>query len=318
MDKNYKVALIGAGYMGKEYYKVLRGMNISTVVLGRGEEKAKKFEEEFGEKVLTGDYIENLKQLEVLPQYAIVAVNIAALATVTEELIKLGISNILVEKPVAFDSATVNQLLEVQQKYQAKVYVAYNRHFFASVKRAREIIEEDGGVSSFSFEFTEWVQNFADVKRAEGEKEGWSIANSTHVIDLAFFLGGFPKEMSSYVAGGLDWHPSGTVFTGSGISETGALFSYQANWDAPGRWVVEIMTKKHRLYFKPMEELQIQVHGSVKVEMTEVDHSLEVDYKHGLYEMVDAFFNNPEDSRMLTLEQHAKHFPIYEKITGRN
>ena len=38
-------AIIGAGYMAKEYYKVLRAMGHSVLVLGRGEEKARAFEE---------------------------------------------------------------------------------------------------------------------------------------------------------------------------------------------------------------------------------------------------------------------------------
>ena len=37
------------------------------------------------------------------------------------------------------------------------------------------------------------------------------------------------------------------LVAGAGVTENGALFSYHANWEAPGRWSVEIMTKKRRL-----------------------------------------------------------------------
>lgn len=302
--------------MAKEYYRVLHAMGHSVLVLGRGEQKAKEFEEELGARVFTGDYRAVLKEQETMPEYAVAAVNIGGLCTVTQELMRLGIPNILVEKPVAYRWEDLVPLLQEQKKAGAKVYVAYNRRFFASVQEARKRIREDGGVTSFHFEFTEWAHKVDPVKRPEGEKEGWIFANSTHVMDLAFFLGGFPKEMKSYTAGGLDWHPGGSNYAGAGISERDALFSYQANWQAPGRWAVEVLTTKRRYYLKPMETLQIQELGSVKAEPAELAAPWEERYKPGLYEMVNAFLNHPQDDRLLTLEEHAGHFPVYEQIAG--
>lgn len=309
-------AIIGAGYMAKEYYKVLQGMERPVIVLGRGEQKAKQFEEELGVSVSTGDYRDALHAQETMPEYAIVAVNTGSLCAVTKELMRLGIRNILVEKPVAFCTGELEQLLEEQKRAEANIYVAYNRRFFASVEKARKMIEEDGGITSFHFEFTEWAHVVGATIRPQEEKEGWIFANSTHVMDLAFFLGGMPKEMNSYTAGALEWHPSGSNYAGAGIAESGALFTYQANWAAPGRWAVEALTAKHRYYLKPMETLQIQDIGSVKVEPVEIDDRPDKEYKPGLYEMTDAFLNHPQDERLLTLEEHVKHFPVYEKIAG--
>lgn len=315
MDRK-TIAIIGAGYMAKEYYKVLRDMECQTIVLGRGEQKAKQFEEEFGVKVYTGDYRKVLCRQPAMPEYAIVAVNVGALCSVTQELMQLGIRNILIEKPVAYATADLVKLLEVQKKTKVNIYVAYNRRFFASVTKAREMIRADGGVTSFQFEFTEWASVVGATKRPKGEKEGWIFANSTHVMDLAFFLGGFPTEMKSYTAGGLDWHPSGSKYAGAGISEKGALFSYQANWEAPGRWAVEVLTAKRRYYLKPMETLQVQNLGSVTVVPVELEDCQEKKYKPGLYCLTDAFLHHPQDERLLTLEQHTKHFSVYEQIAG--
>ena len=139
-------AIIGAGYMAKEYYKVLRAMGHSVLVLGRGEEKARAFEEEFGQKVFTGDYRAVLQEQETMPEYAVIAVNVGGLCTVTQELIRLGIPNILVEKPVAYRSWELAPLIQEQEQAGANVYVAYNRRFFASVQEAERRIREDGGV----------------------------------------------------------------------------------------------------------------------------------------------------------------------------
>ena len=54
----------------------------------------------------------------------------------------------------------------------------------------------------------------------------WFIQNSSHVVDLAFNLGGNPVEMKSFVSGGQSWHPKGTIFSGAGITDKNALFSY--------------------------------------------------------------------------------------------
>ena len=32
-----------------------------------------------------------------------------------------------------------------------------------------------------------------------------------HVVDLAFFLGGKPEEISTFISGSLDWHPSASA-----------------------------------------------------------------------------------------------------------
>lgn len=43
------------------------------------------------------------------------------------------------------------------------------------------------------------------------------------------------------------------IFVGCGIAENDIPFSYQGDWFSPGRWGVEIMTSKHSLIFRPME-----------------------------------------------------------------
>ena len=73
-----------------------------------------------------------------------------------------------------------------------------------------------------------------------------------------------------------------------------ALFSYHANWEAPGRWSVEILTPKHRLYFKPMETLQIQEIGSVAVNPVQIDDTLDKEFKPGLYLQVKSFLDGKQ------------------------
>lgn len=315
-----KILLVGPGNMGREYMKVLQHMNIEPIVIGRGEESALRFRNVYGVKVMTGDFSENLKNLKEIPQYAINSSSIEALVDTTTLLLETGVKNILVEKPAGIHEHELRKISELAKAKDANVYVAYNRRFYSSTQKALDIILEDGGVTSFSFEFTEWGNRIAESvsRRTTEYKEAWFLLNSTHVVDLAFFLGGEPIEMSSYVKGELDWHKSGCIYAGAGISDRGALFSYQANWDAPGRWAVEIMTKKHRLYLKPMEELYVQELNSVVVSKLELEDSLDKEFKPGLYRQVECFLSDKTESHLLSIDKQLQRFTYYNLIEKKH
>ena len=118
------------------------------------------------------------------------------------------------------------------------------------------MIADDGGVTSFNFEFTEWSHQIEKLDKPKGELEG-GMANSTHVVDLAFFLGGVPIEMNSYVKVALPWYSKAAAFAGAGISDKEVPFSYKANWMSAGRWSVEILTNENKYIFEPKEKQDI-------------------------------------------------------------
>ena len=184
---------------------------------------------------------------------------------------------------------------------------------------AREIIEADGGVDSFNFEFTEWGHIIEGLDKAPSVKEHWFLANSTHVVDLAFYLGGSPARFTSYTSGHLPWHPLASAFAGAGVSEEGALFTYQANWAAPGRWGVEVLTHHHRLILRPMEQLQIQSIGSIEILKYELDDALDQQFKPGLYRQVMEFLSPKPSLALLPLAEHCKKVEeVYAKILRPN
>lgn len=308
-----KLWLIGAGTMSVDYIKVLHALDVPFEVIGRGERSARECTRETGLPVLCGGIDAYVCDGAELPETAIVAVGVEELAHVTKSLLRSGIKKILVEKPGGVDHDEIRSVWEETEKCRANVYVAYNRRFYSSVRKAREIIRDDGGPTSFNFEFTEWSHQIVDLEKAPGIKENWLLANSSHVIDLAFFLGGKPKTMTCYKAGALDWHPSGSIYAGAGISERGALFSYQANWEAPGRWGVEILTRKHRLIFRPLEKLQIQNIGSVAIQEVSLDDDLDSRFKPGLYLQVQAFLNGNYPD-LISIADHFSNVEHYQMI----
>lgn len=311
-NTNTSILLVGAGYMAIEYAKVLKALHSDFIVIGRGTDSAKKFLKETGIVATTRGLNEFLNKNYVIPSSAIVAVNEDQLGITTLQLLQRGVKTILVEKPGGVDFEEIKKVKKQSLRSKAEVYIAYNRRFYTSVEKATEIINKDGGILSVFFDFTELENRVVPLIRPSKVKENWFLHNSTHVIDLVLFLAGIPEKITSYIHGSLFWHSPAAIFTGAGIMKKGTLFSYHANWKAPGRWSVEIMTKNHKLFLKPLERLQIQELNSFEVKNLTLDDKIDIDFKPGIYKEVKSFLGNKEN--LCTIEEQVKHLKIYKQI----
>ena len=309
-----KVLLVGAGPMAVDYAKVLKALKQEVTVVGRSSKSAVKFEKETGIEVVQGGINNWLAESHQVLDKGIVAVSENLLGKVTRDLIHAGYRDILLEKPGGLTVADIREVSTLANEKEANVYIGYNRRFFASTVAAKEIIERDGGVTSFNFEFTEWGHSLEASSIAPVILDEWFIQNSSHVIDQAFYVGGRPKELCSFVAGGSNWHPKGSVFSGAGISETGALFSYNANWESAGRWWTEFLTKNNRIIMKPMEQVFIQKRGAIAVDKLEIDDEMDRLYKPGVFRQVEAYLQN--ESKLMTIREQVKMLPTYQKMIG--
>ncbi len=311
------VILIGAGQMAIDYAKVLKSMDIIPIVVGRSEKSAENFEKEIGIPVSIGGIKKWVKENPVPTNFAIIAVTENKLGEVARILIENGYKNILLEKPGGLDFDDIKSVSEYAKNFNAKVLIGYNRRFYRSVIKAREIIEKDGGIKSITFEFTEWSHRLKDLKKEPGVKENWLLQNSTHVIDLAFFFAGKPKEIKSFSKGGLDWHPNGCIFTGAGITTKDVPFSYHANWAAPGRWWLEINTSQNRLIFRPMEKLHVTKLGTVSIEEIQLNDELDQKFKPGIYLQVKAYLEGDEEN-FTNIHQQVENLDYYDSIINGN
>lgn len=307
--------LIGCGLMAIDYIKVLDALKKPFRIIGRGETAAALCETKTGHTVVRGGLTRFLESKPPICFQAIVAVNVEVLAETTIQLLQSGIKRILVEKPAALNYSELKHVCDTAKAFGATVHVAYNRRFYASALHARQIIDDDGGLLSCNFEFTEWSHVIEGLVKGPGVKENWFHCNSTHVVDLAFYMAGKPLQMNCYTSGTLPWHQSAAVFAGAGNTDRGVLFSYQANWNAPGRWAVELLTANSRLIFRPMESLQIMRKGSVRIEDVEIDDSLDREFKPGLYEQVTRFLDNRTDG-FCTIDEQLENWKYYCRMAG--
>jgi predicted dehydrogenase len=307
--------LIGVGPMAIEYAKVLKELNTKFIGIGRSKKGVEVFKEATGIDAKVGGLKLFLETAPPIPKCAIIAVSIENLSESCIMLLNYGVKKILLEKPGVGYSDEIIALEERANEAGANILLAYNRRFYTSVMEAKKRIEKDGGVTSFHFEFTEWSHQIRNLNKHKTELENWFLGNSTHVIDTAFYLCGKPKEISCYHSGGNDWHSKSTIFAGAGITKT-ALFSYEANWEAPGRWNIDIMTKKHRYIFKPMERLQIQQIGSVVVSFIEdIDYSYDEKFKPGLFLQTQAFLENQFEN-FCSLHEQVENMKLYKIMSG--
>lgn len=307
--------LIGAGGMSVDYVKVLQAQKQDFIVVGRGELSAKHFEDKTGHRVIVGGLVNYLSAFPLIPEAVIVSVGVEQLYNTTMQLLEYGVKHILVEKPGGLLLNEMEQLKDSAKANDAKVFIAYNRRFYSSVIKARELIELDGGVTSFNFELTEWSHVIGKLDKKPEVLAKWFLANSTHVADLAFFLGGKPTEITSYSSGTLDWHPTSSVFAGAGISDKGAIFNYGADWKSAGRWSVEMLTNKNRYVFRPMESLNIQARGSIKQNVLHVDDTLDKEFKPGLFLQVEQFINGNEVD-LCSIEEQLSMFSVYNEMAS--
>ncbi|MHA8057420.1 Gfo/Idh/MocA family oxidoreductase [Aquirufa nivalisilvae] len=314
---NNKVLLVGSGFMAKEYLLVLRALNKIVIVVGRGKENIELLQQEFPEFTFHYGGLEKyLKEQVNVPEFAINASSINQLAITTKQLMLAGVKSILLEKPGDLNLKGLVEIEQLSQKLNIQVYIAYNRRFYSSIQKLKDEVLLDGGIQSAHFEFTEWAHTIDQNKFDSAVLNKWIISNSSHVIDTVFYLIGKPQSLQSLIKGQglIPWHASGSVFIGMGISTQNIPFSYHANWGSAGRWSIEISTLQRRFYLKPMEKLSAQKLGAVSIEEIQLDNTLDLNFKPGLFVQVDKFLKGQNEGLCTIEEQKMDYQDIYMKI----
>lgn len=287
------IVLIGAGTMAGHYARVLSHLGERFRCFARSEASAAAFHEATSVRPGTGPLAHQLARTDVRGALAIVAVNVTELAGVCRLLLEHGAARILVEKPGAASLGEMRRLAEVDAA--RVVRVAYNRRFLLSVRKAAEIVREDGGVQTLHFEFTElpdWVTSLG-IHPPE-VLSNWTYANSSHVFDLAFHLADAAPDLADVrVAGSAQQGEEPRLgararFVGCGTIGERALFSFASDWHSGGGWAVELTTPRRRLRLRPLETLTGQDRETFEVYPVDVEPEPD-GLKPGLTGMVEDF-----------------------------
>jgi len=311
------VILVGTGPMAKEYATAFHQMNITDVtVISKSDKETTDFSNSFDFQVLHGGYEHHLPKLKQTDLVVIVT-PIPQLLDAAKIAIDAGQKKILIEKPGSLYS---EKLISFSKQLTDQIVrIGYNRLVYPSFHKLKQLTEKEGGITSCTFSFTEWVHTINFELYPSEVYSRWGISNSLHVISMAMELIGMPKSLSSLQQGSLSWHPSGSSFVGSGISEKNIPFSYNADWDSAGRWGIEIMTKKNSYRLIPLEGLFVCHKGSVNWEPISLNPSY-LKVKTGIAEQIVIMLNDKIENEMglITLEKASEYNKLAEKILGYN
>lgn len=249
--------LVGFGEIGKEYLKVADRLGITNItVCSRSKANLAALSSRKNVRTISGGY-ENLREKIDADTTVIIATPIPTLLQGVQTVVELGCRNLLIEKPVALSSAELVGFSERLEALGVNATVAYNRIGYPSLIEARYQIANGGAPLTLAhYEFTELSNRFDPKNYGDKVMSRWGIANSAHVMSLAHSLIGLPQNWDARCTGNdIAWHPTGSVFVGSGVSESSIPFTYFANWGGTGRWSVSVETKEAAYQFCPLEKL---------------------------------------------------------------
>jgi predicted dehydrogenase len=309
------VLIIGGGYMGKEYAHVLEQLGINDVtIVTKSPKQASDFSAKFDYTILDGGFEKQLSSVGK-KDLVIIAIPTELLISATKLAIKTGQTRILLEKPGSLFHKELFSLNEIID--QQKVRIGYNRLLYPNFHKIKQLAKNEGGITSCKFDFTEWIHKIPFGVYQQDEYTLWGISNSLHVISMAFELIGMPKEIASFQFGKLDWHTSGSIFVGAGMSEENIPFSYHANWESSGRWMVEIMTKENSYRLMPLEEIHVCKKGTVEWKSVDFQVAFQ-ELKFGIAEQVVTMLDDKleDEIGMVTIEKAIEYNKIAEKIFG--
>lgn len=318
MSDNVDLLIVGAGKIAEEHLKVALSFDLNVELIGRGKEKTELLSRQYPSVKVSSGGLDSWLSSNKCPKRAIVAVPIEHLSNICQVLLRHGIEYILVEKPLTFSIDEVENLIHLESHFNAKISIAYNRRFYSSVLKAQQLLEQDGGVKSMHFDFTEALFRINPDNYDSKTLRHWGISNSSHVIDTAFFLTGAPKSLSSHIGKGkISWHPSGDRFTGSGLTSNDSLYSYIADWSSPGRWYISVCSKNYKLVLCPMEKLQVQEYGSFDTYEERLD-DCDLKYKPGFYRQFETWMGLSLDytDNLMGLKEYHEILGIVKTICG--
>jgi hypothetical protein len=316
MRNNQTILIVGTSQIALDYIKILTYLNFDVIVVGRKNEKINLIKYKYPNVTCYAGGIENycIKNKN-LPNFAINTVDIVNLFNVSNILIRNNIKNILIEKPGSITSEELKDLINLKNIYNTNIYIGYNRRFYNSVLELKRLINTDGGIRNVHFEFTEWVDTINTNSFHPITLNKWIYSNSSHVIDLVFYIIGFPKILHSFTSGEnkISWHKSASIFFGSGISIENTPFTYNTNWLSSGRWCIEFMTEKNRYTLKPMEKLYVQKINSLDINELSFDNQDDINFKPGLFKQVSDFLNYKFEN-LVSLDYQIQNFYFFNKI----
>lgn len=306
IKKNFKIGLIGAGYMAEEYLKVfLKKKIILEAIYSRTISKSEILKKKYKIKKIYKSLndLKNDDQINAL----IIAVNAEATKNIIDNL---NICNyrILCEKPVGINFDETKKIITKMKNKD--FYVALNRRFYSSNLKAFNLIIKNNGKRLISIRDQE-LQN----SRSKLYNKNLMYWNSVHLIDF----------INIYARGKLLKIQRLKKFENNKFSEniTRLFFSskdevlYHCNWNSPGPWSINIIQKNQSFEMKPLENLvQEKLIKGKRIRIFHDISKIDLKFKPGLFIQVNEFLKmlNDKKHKLVSLNDYFNTVKLIKKL----
>jgi predicted dehydrogenase len=275
-----RVGIIGAGYMGGEYAKVILSKPCFDLVTihSRSKQRATDFARMYN---LEGpsDSISDIYKVFGC-KLIIVAVPVLATKKVCEEL-KTYPVHVLVEKPLGMNLDESKQLSIELQDSTANFYVALNRRFYDSTLRALDYFPKYGTYRHVSIRDQQDTLQASLSGQPESVIKSWMYANSIHIID---YLKIFTCGVISKIERKINTFEKSLFLHANMEFEDGNTADYFCAWNAPGGWSVNIRDSVYELDLTPLESISVRKFPERKMLKLDIETS---ELKPGLSNMLN-------------------------------
>lgn len=296
-NKTFRVALVGCGSIAPNHFAALSELpNVSVVaVCDKIEEKAKQMIQKFNLDAKA--YID---YKEMIISECLDAIHISTPHFLHSEMTIFALEhnvNVFLEKPMCISIEEIHAMIDAEKKSKARVCVCFQNRFITATKKAKEIVEADGGaIAAYGSVFWQrTVPYYTDSDwrgRYATEGGGVMINQAIHTIDLVCQFLGTPKKLWATKA---NHHLKDIIEvedTCEGMIEfeSGRYGNFYATtsfhgWDSTK---IFILTKNHKLEIAPPA---LYIDGEKFEIENEPAHVGKACYGNGHYVLIEKFYS---------------------------
>ncbi len=276
--KTIGISFIGAGYMAEEHVRAFSGIPGVSLrgITSRSLDKAKSLQVKYGiERVcISIDDLYNSTYSDIV----VVCVPILSVALVCGEVFKYPWVS-LIEKPVGYDLNQAVQVMSLAERYKHVAYIALNRRHYSSTLSVLDQVSKVDGVRLVNVYDQESPVEALKAGQDPLVVKNWMYANSIHLID---YFNIFCRGELLSVEPVIRWNPENPFLNMAKLNySSGDIGIYQAVWNAPGPWAVQVVTHNKRWELKPLEQGYFQLNNSRVLEAI-AQSSSDIEFKPGL------------------------------------
>ena len=313
-ENKCKIAVIGAGYMGREHIRAFADIpNVEVVgITSRTIARADALASEYQIPHVCSSVDELYEKTRA--DLVVVCVPELAANQISRACFEYPWIALL-EKPAGYNLEDAKDIQEVAAKKDRKVFVALNRRYYSSTRSALAGVEEVSGPRFIHVLDQEDQIRALEAGQPKKVVDHWMYANSIHVVDyLTLFGRGRVLSVEQIVP----WNPQEPWMVVAKVSfESGDVGLYEGVWNAPGPWSVSINTRVRRWEMRPLEQLAYQSAGQRKVEIVD-PHPWDSEFKPGLRLMAAQAVNVVlgKKTDLPTLEDSLESMKLVNQIFG--